>query len=199
MSAPKSVNASKSNLAKLEKASSGFYSEKKTLSDNSELVVLGDSGSPENEVLGKINPKDPKPVFASRPKISPKVIQGPVLNSIKPAPRIGSISVECRFHPYGVYVQEMLQAIEEQWGQLVRGSLPYLGKAALPGRISLQFTLEMNGRIRSLIRIDQEGNSLASDLCRQAISSRAPFGEWSEEMKKDFGSSDLVTIHFSYY
>jgi len=39
---------------------------------------------------------------------------------------------------------------------------------------------------------------LAAELCRQAIASRVPFGEWSEKMIQDFGQSDQITINFRY-
>ena len=139
-----------------------------------------------------------KPI-SSRPKVSPSLINGPLLRSTNSAPRTGTIAVECRLHPYGVYVQQMLQSIEEQWGQLVGGSIQFIRRDKLPEKVSYQFYLTANGKIEQLIRLDKQANSLAADLCRQAISSRVPFGEWNDEMVKDLGQSDLVTIHFTYF
>ena len=92
----------------------------------------------------------------------------------------------------------MLQSIEEQWNQLAKGSIHYLQRDRLPGRITLRFKLEASGTISNLVRIDNEGYSLAAELCRQAIASRVPFGEWSEKMIQDFGQSDQITINFKY-
>jgi hypothetical protein len=92
----------------------------------------------------------------------------------------------------------MLQSIEEQWNQLARGSTQYLQRDRLPGRITLRFKLEATGSISNLVRIDNEGYSLAAELCRQAIASRVPFGEWSEKMIQDFGQSDQITLNFKY-
>ena len=44
------------------------------------------------------------------------------MKSITSAPRVGTVAIECRLHPYGVYIQKMMQSIEEQWNQLARGS-----------------------------------------------------------------------------
>ena len=116
------------------------------------------------------------------------------------APRVGSLAIECKLHPYGVYLQQMLKSIEEQWGQLVRGSISYIRKEKLPGKITLQFKLTSEGQVTELRRIDLLPiNSLATDLCRQAISSRSPFGKWSQEMIHDLGDSDIVTISFIYH
>jgi hypothetical protein len=134
----------------------------------------------------------------ARPKLSTDLIHGPLMKSKTSAPRLGQIAIECRLHPYGVYIQEMLQSIEEQWNQLARGSIQFLQQDRLPGKITLRFKLQANGRIENLLRIDEEGYSLAAELCRQAIASRVPFGKWSEKMINDFGQSDEITLSFKY-
>ena len=50
-----------------------------------------------------------------RPKLSHDVLSGPLLKSKSQAPRIGKIAIECRLNPYGVYMQQMLRSIENQW------------------------------------------------------------------------------------
>jgi hypothetical protein len=134
----------------------------------------------------------------TRPKLSTDLIHGPIMKSVTSAPRLGQIAIECRLHPYGVYIQEMLQSIEEQWNQLAKGSMQFLQHDRLPGRITLRFKLLANGQISNLSRMDNEGYSLAAELCRQAIASRVPFGEWTEKMVNDFGQSDEITISFKY-
>jgi len=178
----------------------GSFSISEKNKKRSKIISLSKS-VPENDKFSLVENKNiqsPNKTFAYRPKVSPSVINGPVLRSATLAPRIGTIAVECRLHSYGVYVQQMLQAIEEQWGQLVRGSIEFIRREKLPNKVSYQFTLTAGGRIESLVRLDKQENSLASDLCRQSISSRSPFGEWSAEMIHDFGESDVITIHFIY-
>lgn len=133
-----------------------------------------------------------------RPKLLPDLTHGPLMKSEMSAPRVGTIAIECRMHSYGVYVQEMLQSVEEQWNQLARGSIQYLQRDLLPGRITLQFELLSNGQISNLTRVDSGGKSLPAELCRQAIASRVPFGQWNQDMINDFGDSDTVTISFLY-
>ena len=104
------------------------------------------------------------------------------MKSITSAPRVGTVAIESRLHPYGVYIQKMMQSIEEQWNQLARGSVQYLQRDRLPDKVTWRFTLQANGLIQNLSRMDNEGESLPSELCRQAIASRVPFGPWSEKM-----------------
>ena len=120
------------------------------------------------------------------------------MKTLSNAPRIGTVAIESRLHPYGVYLQKMLKAIEEQWHQLAFGSMRFIQKDRLPGTLTLRFTLLSTGRIKDLSRLDSEGASLAAELCRQAIASRAPFGNWSKDMISDFGKFDEITISFTY-
>ena len=99
--------------------------------------------------------------------------------------------IECRLHPYGVYVQ-MMQSIEEQWNQLAKGSIQYLRRDLLPNQITLTFKLDSNGNISSLSRIDQEGYSLAAELAGK-LCLKGSFGKWTEKMINDFGHTDQIT------
>lgn len=140
----------------------------------------------------------PHPTPRARPRLSPDLLTGPLMKTQTTAPRIGTIAIECRLHPYGVYLQEMLQAIEEQWHQLAKGSMRYLKFGQLPPKITYRFTLLASGSIQAMQRLDTEENGLPAELCRQAIASRVPFGEWTDRMIQDFGKSDQITISFSY-
>lgn len=134
-----------------------------------------------------------------RPKLSPDLLHGPIMKTTSNAPRVGMLAVECRLHPYGVYVQEMLRSIEDQWQQLAYNSLSFIQRDRLKNRISYRFTLLADGSISNLKNLDSLGEfSLPAEICRQAIASRVPFGNWTPEMKDDFGESDTITIHFNY-
>ena len=134
-----------------------------------------------------------------RPKLSPDLLRGPVMKTTSNAPRVGMLAVECRLHPYGVYVQEMLRSIEDQWQQLAYNSLSFIQRDRLKNRISYQFTLLADGSISNLKNLNSLVEfSLPAEICRQAIASRVPFGSWTPQMKDDFGESDTITIHFNY-
>ena len=138
-------------------------------------------------------------IHRTRPKLSQQVLNGPVLQNRASAPRIGKIAIECRLHPYGIYMQEMLKSIESQWSQLIKNSFRYLQLDRLPSSTTYRFTLLSSGQIKELeIRGNTDGYSLSQELCRQAIASRAPFGQWDEIMIKELGQSDEIVITFNY-
>ena len=178
---------------------SGFHSKERTDSEI-KVIKIGESQNnhfvdiPISNKLKDLHKVRLKP----RPKLGSDVINGPLLKSESKATRIGNIAIECKLHPYGIYVQQMLQSIEAQWGQLVKGSRNYIIKDHLQQSYTYEFILEANGRIKSLVSLGSDNGSLASDLCRQAISSRAPFGNWTNEMIQEIGNSDTITIKFRY-
>ena len=194
---PKTSTLSKAKVEK-QKSKKGIFSIKNlTEGQDKEKTIIARLENP-SLPSSSIKVNRPETIPQVRPKLSANLINGPLMKSITSAPRMGAIAIECRLHPYGVYIQEMLQSIEEQWNQLAIGSINYLQRDLLPGQITLRFKLEATGNISNLSRLDDEGYSLAAELCRQAIASRVPFGEWTDKMIKDFGQSDEITLNFQY-
>ena len=72
-----------------------------------------------------------KPLNKIRPKLSRDLLNGPILKNTKTRTRLGKIAIDTRLNPYGIYMQEMLKAIETQWGELFRSSIRYIQKDSL--------------------------------------------------------------------
>ena len=178
---------------------SGFHSKERTDSEIKVIKIGESKDKPFADTPTSTKVQDSHEFrLKPRPKLESHIINGPLLKSESKATRIGNIAIECKLHPYGIYVQQMLQSIEAQWGQLVKGSRNYIIKDHLQQSYTYEFILEANGRIKSLVSLGSDNGSLASDLCRQAISSRAPFGNWTNEMIQQIGNSDTITIKFRY-
>ena len=153
----------------------------------------------EEKQIASLQPSKVSKISARpRLRLSPELLRGPVMKTISNAPRIGALAVECRLHPYGVYVQEMLRSIENQWHHLANSSLKFIQRDKLKPKISFRFQLLSDGTIKDLESLDNEEDSLPKEICRQAIASRVPYGKWTEKMVEDFGFSDIITIHFNY-
>jgi hypothetical protein len=181
------------------KSTEGFFSKKlmgNKDKENPEKLIASIQNERRESLVSEENNQNQTP--QKRPRLSRELIHGPLMKSITSAPRVGTVAIECRLHPYGVYIQKMMQSIEEQWNQLAGGSVQYLQRDRLPSKVTWRFTLMADGSIQNLSRIDNEGESLPSELCRQAIASRVPFGYWSDKMIEDFGKSDEITISFLY-
>ena len=142
---------------------------------------------------------NPPVVQKTRPRLSLDLLNGPLLQKTTSAPRVGKLAVECRLNPYGVYMQAMLKSIERQWGELILDSYRYLQREQFPEKAMFRFTLLSNGQIKNLNQIGFNlTEQLSTELCRQAIASRSPFGIWTEKMIEEFGYSDEISITFNY-
>jgi hypothetical protein len=196
--APSLASSSKTDLEK-GTSKDGTHSKKgDDRGEESRTIALNQHQLPNDLSSNPSVRPSPKQQQQRRPKLSPELIQGPLMKTLTTAPRIGTIAIESRLNPYGVYLQKMLKAIEEQWHQLALGSIRFMQKDRLPGTLTFRFTLLSTGGIKNLARLDSQGASLAAELCRQAIASRAPFGNWTEDMISGFGKFDEITISFRY-
>ena len=182
----------------------GLEVEKNEQQGNEKVINLSKKLSEANNLqeeqkIASLQPSKMSKISARpRLRLSPELLRGPVMKTISNAPRIGALAVECRLHPYGVYVQEMLRSIENQWHHLANSSLKFIQRDKLKSKISFRFQLLSDGTIKNLESLDNEEDSLPKEICRQAIASRVPYGKWTEKMIEDFGFSDIITIHFNY-
>ena len=165
----------------------------------SKLIRLS-SGNTKPTTKPNENIEDAKGIIQrTRPRLSQQILNGPLLQNRASAPRVGKVAIECRLHPYGIYMQEMLKSIESQWAELIKNSIRYLQLDKLPSTSTYRFTLMSSGQIKELeTRGTSDGYSLSHELCRQAIASRAPFGQWDATMIKELGQSDEIIITFHY-
>ena len=199
----KAQKANKSKFEESQKPKShlGLIEEKSNMEIKDRVIDLTkkNKSTVESKQLAMVYPKTPKSAFLKpRPKLSPELLAGPLMKTSSNAPRVGSIAIESRLHPYGVYVQEMLKSIEDQWHHLAADSLSFIQRDKLNDKITYRFTLLADGSIKNLERKDKGENYLPAELCRQAIASRVPYGNWTQEMINDFGQSDVITINFNY-
>ena len=187
------------DLDMLSKTTTGWQIESKNSHKNQKNINLSDQAHEKDNKNPTSNKKQDTNRQKSRPKLSLEVLNGPLLQKALGTPRIGKVAIECRLNPYGVYMQSMLKAIERQWGELILNSYRYTQREQYMDKATFRFTLLRSGRIKNLNQVGHGRNELLSaELCRQAIASRAPFGEWTQKMIEEFGESDEVSITFNY-
>jgi len=161
-------------------------------------IYLNQNNSPPPTPKQNVNQSEQR-IQKPRPRLSSEILNGPILQKNTGSPRVGKVAIETRLSPFGIYMQEMLKAIEIQWGQLISNSSSYLQLHKMPHSITYRFTLKNSGHIDELHEIRAANkHSHFSELCRQAIASLAPFGEWNDKMIEEFGNSDVITITFNY-
>lgn len=196
---PSSVLLPKSSLDIPKKFKGGLSIEPRKKEKDKKIINLSNQVPLEKTNKTTVQENNPPVVQKTRPRLSLDVLNGPLLQKNTSAPRVGKLAVECRLNPYGVYMQAMLKSIERQWGELILNSYRYLQREQFPEKAMFRFTLLSNGQIKDLNQIGFNlTEQLSTELCRQAIASRSPFGVWTEKMIEEFGYSDEISITFNY-
>ena len=196
---PSSILPPKNSLDVPQKFKDGLSIESRKKNKDRKIINLSNQVPLEKTNKTTVQENNPPVVQKTRPRLSLDVLNGPLLQKNTSAPRVGKLAVECRLNPYGLYMQAMLKSIERQWGELILNSYRYLQREQFPEKAMFRFTLLSNGQIKDLNQIGFNlTEQLSTELCRQAIASRSPFGVWTEKMIEEFGYSDEISITFNY-
>jgi hypothetical protein len=58
--------------------------------------------------------------------------------------------------------------------------------------------MDDQGRIAEIVNVDSTANDTASRACVSAITDRAPYGVWTDDMKAVLGAKQEMTFTFHY-
>ncbi|MEN9632984.1 MAG: hypothetical protein RL077_1388 [Verrucomicrobiota bacterium] len=139
---------------------------------------------------------DPK-----RPRARPQVVKQ---QQVRPAilaenkfgtTNIGNIAVDARWSEYGAYLQRMIDTVQIQWERLI---LQQSANPAVGSTVTVRFIMNDEGRISQIVNVDSTANETSSRACVSAITDRAPFGPWTDDMKAVLGSRQEMTFTFYY-
>ena len=108
---------------------------------------------------------------------------------------IGPTAVDARWSNYGAYLQRMIESVQIQWEHLLRESrvYPTAGSA-----VTVKFVMDSKGLIARIVNVDSTAKDAAERACMSAITDRAPYGEWTDDMKAVLGEQQEMTFTFYY-
>ncbi|MSU51565.1 MAG: hypothetical protein EXS37_21160 [Opitutus sp.] len=159
--------------------------------------IEGVKGAKEFEGATAMQPAiDPK-----RPRARPQVVKA---QQVRPAiladrafgtTNIGNIAVDARWSNYGAYLQRMIDTVQIQWERLIlqQSANPIVGST-----VTVKFVMNDEGRITMIVNVDSTANETASRACVSAITDRAPYGTWTDDMKAMLGAQQEMTFTFYY-
>lgn len=134
----------------------------------------------------------------SRPELA--TIRGtarpaPLLKNSIGTKNIGAIGYDAKWSDYGAYLQKLIETVDAQWQRQILMSRIY----PVPGtKIVVVFILNKHGAIDRIVKVGGSDDQTAGSLCVSAITERAPYGEWSEDMIGVLGESQEITFSFFY-
>ena len=108
---------------------------------------------------------------------------------------IGPIAIDARWSNYGAYLQRLIDSVQTQWERLLIESRisPPSGTT-----VEVKFVLNSEGKIARIVNVENQSTEQAGHACMSAITDRAPYGLWTDDMKAVFGDQQEMTFKFFY-
>jgi hypothetical protein len=71
-----------------------------------------------------------------------------------------------------------------------------MARACTGSLVKVTFKIDATGMISQVVRVEGSGGELAQRLCVSAITERAPYGDWPEDMIAVLGKEQEITFTF---
>ena len=140
-----------------------------------------------------IDPRRPRP----RPQVVRQQQVRPAILAERTAgtKNVGISGIDARWSNYGAYLQRMVDTVQIQWERLI------IQMSAMPAggsTVSVKFVMNDEGQISQIVNVDSTASETGSRACVSAITDRAPYGPWTDDMKAVLGSQQEMTFTFYY-
>jgi hypothetical protein len=122
-----------------------------------------------------------------RPSIFPKTPGG--------TNNLGLAGWDARWSNYGKYLQRLIDTVQAEWDTLLDNSNAYP-----PSRTQVRVTFHLNsdGNVSEIVKVDGNAGDLGTKYCVGAITDRAPYGKWTDDMVAKLGQEQELTFIFYY-
>ena len=108
---------------------------------------------------------------------------------------IGNIGVDAKWSNYGQYLQRMIETVQIQWERIL---IEWKANPSSGSVVTVKFVMDLDGRIAQIIKVDSTANDTAARACVSAITERAPYGAWTDDMRAVLGDRQEMTFTFYY-
>lgn len=106
-----------------------------------------------------------------------------------------SLGVSCgaQFSVHGAYLNRLVETVQMQWQRILIES----GIQTASGtQVRVKFRLDSSGAIAQIISVEGTAGKDAEKACTGAITARAPYDPWTDDMRKELGDSQEVSLTF---
>ncbi len=147
--------------------------------------------------VGQLSPTQPQ-IDPRKPQPRMRIEQQRVRPAIFAENRVGTsnigpASIDSRWSNYGAYLQRLIDAVQVQFDRLNEESriMPPTGTV-----VTVKFILDKEGAISEILDSSSTGGKQAENICKSAITSRAPYGKWTDDMVALLGEQQEMTFNF---
>jgi len=109
---------------------------------------------------------------------------------------IGVQAVNAKFNDYGLYLKRMSDAVQEEFDTLANDAQTFPPAGTY---VEVKFVLDSHGMITRIAQVDNHTTDIGAHIAVSSITSRAPYGEWTEDMKQALNPDGEELIFIFYY
>jgi hypothetical protein len=121
-----------------------------------------------------------------------------IANRVDGTANMGVIAHNALKTEYGEYLNRIIDTVDIQWNILIRRRLEARVGFPLDGsRVKVEFFLHKDGSV-SISNVEGSAGDLWNRVAVDAVASRSPYGEWSEDMVTILGERTSITFTFHY-
>jgi hypothetical protein len=150
--------------------------------------------TPPEDASPESNP-DASPARLPQPRVH-IANTGPLKKHMAGVTRIGQMAdYSAEFSEFGEYLERMFETIELEWNNLLNQQR----LAERRSRVSIAYFLNEFGEVVDWEIVSATSSLQAQVICAAAINNRAPFGEWSSQMRTTLKDPERIIINFLFY
>ncbi len=179
------INSYGSNIAKFEENAKAVP-EKVEGVENAPLI---EGATAQNQQ--RIDPRRPRPAPKLEQRARPAIFAEQKIGTRN----IGPVAFDAKWSNYGQYLQQLIETVQIQWDRILIQSKVYPASGTM---VVVKFRLDKGGSIAEIISVIPGNADQASRACVSAITARAPYGEWTDDMIQVLGESQELTFSFYY-
>ncbi|HYD85585.1 MAG TPA: hypothetical protein VEA63_16070, partial [Opitutus sp.] len=175
-----------SNIAKFEQGSPDVKEYVEGQKDAP--LIQGATGS-----QPRIDPKRPRPrpQVVKQQQVRPAIFQENKFGT----KNIGLAAWDAKWSNYGQYLQKLIDTVQIQWERILIESRVYPVNGT---SVKVVFVLNAEGAVARIVSVDGTAGNQAEKACASAITSRSPYGPWTEDMIAILGQEQELTFNFFY-
>lgn len=133
----------------------------------------------------------PRPMIVKQQQVRPAILAENKFGT----ENVGLTGYDAKWNDYGAYLQRMIDAVQFQWERLV---LQLTANPIQGSSVRVKFVMNDEGKIARIVGVESTASETASRACLSAITDRAPYGPWTDDMKTVLGKEQEMTFTFFY-
>lgn len=141
-----------------------------------------------------IDPRHPRPrqSLVRLPQTRPAILAENKIGT----ENVGVTAINAKFSEYGLYLKRMADAVQLEFDRLVGESATYPPNGSY---VQVRFMLDSHGNIPRVVAVESHTSDVGARMAVASITNRAPYGEWTDDMKTTLNPDGEELVFTFYY